>query len=383
MRINLMTACLTSGDAIGNYVEMLRAAFADRHEVAVFADRGTRDRAFLPSTAYVPTRGDVLWFHYSIGSENFACLREGDPDFKVMDFHGVCPPELFADDEGELRRLAQRALAELPRLRDVFHLCIAHSDYSVRVLREAGYARVVKSPLAIGRALADAREHPYAAERLARLEYLLFVGRVVAQKDVLRAIEVFARARAKRPRLKLWIVGDRSASPLYQQEIETRIAALGIEREVGFAGKISDPTVLKAFLRHARLLLMFSRWESFCVPVVEAMGFGVPTVTTEPTVAETMGDAGLYFERDGSVPPTEFVVPPSTFVVPPSGGEAFPPEGGTTNLCADAVVELLENPERYAELRRRCLARAALFSEETLRQSLAAIEAEHLPGGGA
>ena len=348
-----MTACLTGGDAIGNYIDMLRPAFAQRYEVAVFADRGTRDRFYLPSHAYVPTAEDILWFHYSIYSENFACLTPHGPDFKIMDFHGVCPPTHFSDDEGEMKRLTARALRELPDYRDVFDLCIAHSDYSARVLHEAGYQQIVKTPLAIGRALADAGEDPFLADHLSRLEYLLFVGRVVAQKDVLGAIELFARVRKRRPPLKLWIVGDRSASPEYQRQIGEALARLKIERHVGFTGRLSNPRLLKPYFTYARLLLMFSHWESFCVPVVEAMGFGVPTVTTEKTcLPETMGGTGLVVDRAD-------------------------PDGAAVKVGA-----LLADDERYGELQRRCRMRAPVFTESAMVTKLLEVEREHFPKGG-
>jgi len=345
-----MTACLTAGDAIGNYIEMLRSAFASRHEIAVFADRGTRERVFLPSYAYVPTWEDILWFHYSIYSENFACLRQRGPDFKIMDYHGICPPELFAEDESEMKRLTARALRELPKWRDVFDLCLVHSDYSARVLREAGYERIVKTPLAIGRALAEAEEHPFLAGHLSRLEYLLFVGRVVLQKDVLGTIELFAHVREQRPQLKMWIVGDRSASPQYQQQIRDLLARLGVERDVGLAGRLSDPGLLKPFFKYARLLVILSRWESFCVPVVEAMGFGVPTVTSERTcVSEIIGETGLTVER------------------------------ATIEDAAERIAALLANGERYGDLRRRCLERAPLFSETQMAATLLEVEKSCFP----
>jgi len=346
-----MTACLTAGDAIGHYIEMIRSAFSPRHEVAVFADRGTRDRSFLPSWAYVPAPGDVLWFHYSIYSENFALLRRPGPDFRIMDFHGVCPPELFSEDEVEMKRLSARALRELPRFRDAFDLCLVHSDYSAGVLRRAGYSRIVKTPLAVARSLAEAPDHPFLAPRLARLEYLLFVGRVVEQKDLLGAIELFALVRKRRPGLKMWIVGDRSASPAYQRRIGELIARLGIERDVGFTGRLTDPSMLRTFFKYARLLIIFSRWETFCVPVVEAMTFGVPTVTCEKTcVPETMGGTGLVIERADL-------------------------EG-----AAQEVAALLDDGDRYAELRRRCLERAPVFGEERMAEALFDVEKRFFPG---
>jgi glycosyltransferase involved in cell wall biosynthesis len=345
-----MTATLTAGDAIGNYIEMIRTAFSPRCEVAVFADRGTGERAFLPSYAYVPTADDILWFHYSIYSENFACVRRRGPDFKIMDYHGVCPPEMFSADESEMKRLTARALRELPKRRDVFDLCLVHSDYSACALRKAGHRRIVKTPLAIGRALAEAEEEPFLAQHLSQIEYLLFVGRVVEQKDVLGAIELFARVREQRPQLKMWIVGDRSASPQYQQQIAVLLARLKLERDVGLAGRLADPCLLQPFFTFARMLVMLSRWESFCVPVVEAMGCGVPTVTSERTcLPEIVADAGLVIDRANL-------------------------EG-----AAQEIAALLDDDQRYGELRRRCLARAPLFSEAQMVKTLFEVAGRYFP----
>lgn len=347
-----MTATVTGGDAIGNYIAMMRDAFAPRYEFALFADRGTPDRKFLPSYSYVPTASDILWFHYSIWSENFAALRPG-PDYKIMDFHGVCPSEHFTDDELDLKKFSDRALEQLPDFRNIFDLCIVHSDYSEKVLREVGYTQIVKSPLAIGSALAEAREDPFLDDRLSQLEYLLFVGRVVAQKDVLGAIELYARLRAKRPALKMWIVGDRTASPQYQHRIAERLAELDIERDVGFTGRLSDPTLLKPFFKNARLLVMYSRWETFCVPIVEAMGFGVPTVTTEQTcVPEIMGGTGLIVDRDNL-------------------GDAV-----------RRVAGILWNNDIYGKARKRCIERAPQFTQKAMSERLFQIEREHFPKKG-
>lgn len=348
-----MTATLAPGDAIGNYIGMLERHFACRHEVVVFADRGRREKPFLPSHAYVPTPSDVLWFHYSIYSENFACIEKKGPDYKVMDFHGVCPPDLFGDDEPEMRRLTRRAKRLLPKFRNVFDLCIVHSDYAARVLGENGYERVVKSPLAISRTLAEAPEEAFLAQRLSQIEYLLYVGRVVPQKDVLSVIELYAKVRCRRPSLKLWIVGDRSGSPDYQRKINHAVGRLGIERDVGFTGRLSDPARLKPFFKYARLLVILSHWETFCVPVVEAMTFGVPTVTGERNcVPEVIGDSGLSIDR------------------------------ADLDGAADRIAELLADGERYEQLRRRCSERAQLFTERQLSERLLEIERRYFPEAG-
>jgi glycosyltransferase involved in cell wall biosynthesis len=63
--------------------------------------------------------------------------------------------------------------------------------------------------------------------------------------------------------------------------------------DVHFTGhKMLDE--LAALYRRASLLVTASDWESYCVPLVEAMSVGLPIVARATTVMpETLGDAGL------------------------------------------------------------------------------------------
>ncbi len=69
-----------------------------------------------------------------------------------------------------------------------------------------------------------------------------------------------------------------------------------------FPGHISFRQIL-AYYRTADAFLCMSEHEGFCVPVVEAMSFGVPVVARGMcAVPETMGNAGLLLE-DGRPEP--------------------------------------------------------------------------------
>ena len=129
MRIHMMTPVLTTGDAIGNYMISLQRAFAQLGvTVRLYADH--IDPAYRhnarPTAAYRPTGNDILWFHYSIWSDNFAVLDQST-DFKVMDYHGVTPVHLMRDDP-RLAALCDKAIKALPVYSRVFDWCIYHAD---------------------------------------------------------------------------------------------------------------------------------------------------------------------------------------------------------------------------------------------------------------
>jgi glycosyltransferase involved in cell wall biosynthesis len=64
-------------------------------------------------------------------------------------------------------------------------------------------------------------------------------------------------------------------------------------RDVVFARRLAQPA-LNACYRTASVFLCLSEHEGFCVPLVEAMHFGVPIVAcAQEAVAETLGGAGI------------------------------------------------------------------------------------------
>jgi L-malate glycosyltransferase len=65
---------------------------------------------------------------------------------------------------------------------------------------------------------------------------------------------------------------------------------------VRFTGAVPDP-VLAAYYRTADVFVCASEHEGFCVPVVEAMQFGLPVVAFAATaVVETAAEAALLID---------------------------------------------------------------------------------------
>ena len=302
LRVHIMTAGLSPGDAVSNYALNLARLFRQwGARATVYADHiapALQGRAEL-SRLYRPTGEDLLWFHYSIWADNVE-LALASPDFKIMDYHGICPPRLFAGQNAHLEYLCQHGLDMLPALAGRFEQVVIHSEDSRRILQENGFPadRLHKIFYTTDTAKFTAAQDDELSALLGKLEYVLLVGRIVPQKDVGALIDIFARLHAARPDLVLILAGTRDQTKAYQTELDRQIAAYGLAERVLFAGQVNNPAVLGALYQNARLLFVTSEWESFCVPIAESLYFGVPVaVHDQEPMVEVAGPAGLVFDK--------------------------------------------------------------------------------------
>jgi len=124
------------------------------------------------------------------------------------------------------------------------------------------------------------------------------VGRVVPHKNIEEAIALFAALRRHIPKATLTIVGEHPNQD-YFHFLQRCAADLEMTQEdIIFTGKV-DGTELRNRYRAASALLCVSLHEGFCIPVLEAMQFGVPVfVRTGNAAGEVAAGAGMLFEDD-------------------------------------------------------------------------------------
>ncbi len=127
-------------------------------------------------------------------------------------------------------------------------------------------------------------------------DYILFIGTLQPRKNIVRLIEAFARLSrvADDPRtLQLVIVGKKG---WMWEEILDAPVKFNVGKKVKFLHNVPDED-LPAFYKNALCLVFPSLYEGFGLPVLEAMKYGCPVLTSNvSSLPEVGGEAALYFD---------------------------------------------------------------------------------------
>jgi glycosyltransferase involved in cell wall biosynthesis len=123
--------------------------------------------------------------------------------------------------------------------------------------------------------------------------YFLYVGVMSPTKNLARLIEAFARFKKRDERGFSLVLAGRECGNHMASTLLPLIRALGVESWVKWVGFVSDPELGRLY-RNACALAMPSLGEGFGYPLVEAMGMGVPLLTSNvSSCPEVAGDAGI------------------------------------------------------------------------------------------
>ena len=126
---------------------------------------------------------------------------------------------------------------------------------------------------------------------------LLAISGLSPHKNVDTLVEAMPRIREHRPDAVLVVPGNPTD---YGAKLTARAAALGVGRFIRFPGWV-DAARLEGLYREASCLVFPSRREGFGLPVLEAMGHGLPVVCSRASaIPEVAGDAALYFDPESS-----------------------------------------------------------------------------------
>jgi len=304
VRIDQILPSLASRDAIGIHSlalsEALEAAgvdsdiyygtctpdMADQGRPVTQLGRSGRDRWFL--------------YHASIGSPVYDALSTRTEP-KLVNYHNITPAELFDGWAPQVAYEATLGRAQLERLAPACRFAVADSAFNEVELQAVGYRDTAVVPLLIDMTSAGAPPDRDIAGGLARAKEaggadFLYVGKISPHKaphDLVKMLSVYRRLYD--PKARLHLVG----SPLgetYGPALRAFIARLELTDAVDVVGSL-EPAGLEAYYRAADAYVSASEHEGFCVPVVEAMGHGVPVVAYGVTaVPETVGDAGVLLD---------------------------------------------------------------------------------------
>ena len=240
---------------------------------------------------------DLLVYHCAVGSEvaDFVCGRR---ERVVVDYHNVTPPEYFAAWDPVVAENLEWGREQLAGLAGRSVLGVADSGFNEGELREVGFRRTGVVPVLLDLDGLVGECDVGVLERLSggRGACWLFVGRLApnkAQHDLVKSLAVYRRVYD--PDARLVLVGAASSSA-YEVALRRFVSELGLEGAVELAGSVSSGE-LGAYFRAADVFVCVSEHEGFCVPLLEAMAYGVPVVAFgAAAVPETLADAGLVLD---------------------------------------------------------------------------------------
>jgi L-malate glycosyltransferase len=300
-QVHQLLAALSYGDAIGNEALVIqghlrRAGF----DSDIFAEKVHPRMAALarPLWEYGRVSGPetVCLFHFSIGSAAGPLIYHA-PDRLVSIYHNITPAHWFLGFHPHLAGLCYHGRRELETFAGRSELGLGDSEYNRRELVEAGFARTGVLPIVLD--LEAYRRRPSAVVRRLYRDgrtNILFVGRIIPNKKIDDLIRVFTiYKRYHDPRSRLLLVGDHRGHERYYDRLVEMVRELRTD-DVVFTGHVDEDDLL-AYYSVADLFLCLSEHEGFCVPLQEAMGFGVPVVAYDAgAVAETLRGGGVLLK---------------------------------------------------------------------------------------
>jgi glycosyltransferase involved in cell wall biosynthesis len=185
-------------------------------------------------------------------------------------------------------RRADHVIAVSDSTRDQLRRIMRLPDERVTVIPEAADPFFSAPPSE--RELADVRELTSYSP------FVLFVGILSPQKNLLTLVRAFASSRLSRAGVRLVIAG--SDRERYAEIVRGTAEALGVGKALVMPGYVSN-AMLRALYHKAICLVLPSHGEGFGLPLVEAMACGTPIVAANrQAIPEVLGHAGGLFEPD-------------------------------------------------------------------------------------
>jgi glycosyltransferase involved in cell wall biosynthesis len=308
MQFHQILVGASAGDAITNEALEIRRLLRQLGASEIFAryiDPAISEEV-LPLSAYPKGYSAVtyLLFHASIGEPSVHSFLIERPEPLILIYHNLSPSESFALFDLRFAHLLELGRLELAALRERTLLALADSSYNAEDLRRLGYGDVRVAPLIFD----PTRLLSIEPDRLTVKDLdkdvqgpaVMFVGQILPHKRIDLLVHAYhVLSTYLIPEAHLFLVGSPRV-PSYWLAIKTLINELNLYNAY-VTGGITDAQ-LAAYYRRADLFVTLSEHEGFCVPVLEAMAFGLPVVARRcAALPETIGYAGLMLPAEPDV----------------------------------------------------------------------------------
>lgn len=323
--IHQVLPCFAQYDAIGHSVLEIQKRIKNRgyaSDIFYEHELGPTSKISRPSWdfKYDPYCCGVI-YHHSVGSRWPLWLLEHQVHKLVTLYHNITPPEYFASVQERNAPLysgpaesCRHGVRQLDLLRVISHDAWADSLYNARELEDCGFKEVQILPLlrSYDRLSKLSIDNELRGLLGTKKKTILFVGRVTPNKcqhDLFRFTAIL-----KKQGMSIRLIIPGGLFPPYVDKLKAYAQDLGLkvsfelskssmDSDIIFPGQVTD-IQLATLYASSRLFFSASEHEGFCVPIVEAMFFGLPIVANSMgAVPETLGSAGELINKnnDGEV----------------------------------------------------------------------------------
>ncbi|MCC8050003.1 MAG: glycosyltransferase [Clostridiales bacterium] len=305
MRVIQLLTSILYGDAVSNdtltLADTLQRAGYETGIYAEYVDLRLPDGKVYKIEQLPQISGeDVIIYHLSTGSRLNYKVAEY-PCRKIVIYHNITPYSYFEKYSFDLWKLCKFGLEGMRFLSDKVDYCLAVSEYNKADLIKAGYScpiDVLPILIPFSDYEKDANEEVIKKYSDEHYVNLLFTGRIAPnkkQEDVIRAFAMYQKYY--NPRSRLFIVGSYNGTERYYNRLIKYVRELQLENSVYFTGHVSFGEIL-AYYKIANVFLCMSAHEGFCVPLVEAMYFGVPVIAHDSSaIGDTLNGSGVLLKE--------------------------------------------------------------------------------------
>ena len=300
-----MLPVLSYGDAVGNDTLAIAEILAEQgYGKEIFTDiiddRLPAETAEKISDLEDLSDDDILIYHMATATKrNYELPNFGGKH--IMIYHNITPPYFFKDYSSGLVNACQEGYDQVKFLSDKMDYCIADSEYNKQDLIRMGFT----CPIDVCPIIIPFEDYDQEPNQVILNNYgsgdvtnILFVGRIAPNKkfeDIILAFYIYHKYY--NPKSRLILCGSYNGMEKYYQRLLDYARRLRITDSIIFTGHIRFNEIL-AWYHAADLFLCMSEHEGFCVPLAEAMYFGIPIVAySSCAVPDTLGKGGVLLEN--------------------------------------------------------------------------------------